>query len=85
MMVNGKQIFACLRFQIYLTEPSGKKLEVLSGGNVPRSSRHTLKPRRQCFVLDEPTNDIDVTRLRALEEALEILQDAPYIFTTVGS
>jgi len=29
------------------------------------------KPARMCFLLDEPTNDLDVNTLRALEEALE--------------
>ncbi|MEL6986772.1 MAG: energy-dependent translational throttle protein EttA, partial [Bacteroidota bacterium] len=49
-----------------------KKVEVLSGGE--RNRLHlaiTLKQGANVILLDEPTNDIDVNTLRALEEALE--------------
>jgi sulfate-transporting ATPase len=49
-----------------------KKLGVLSGGE--RNRVHlamTLKDGGNVILLDEPTNDIDVNTLRALEEAIE--------------
>ncbi|MEI6816749.1 MAG: energy-dependent translational throttle protein EttA [Bacteroidota bacterium] len=50
----------------------GKKCGVLSGGE--RNRLHlamTLKTEANVLLLDEPSNDIDVNTLRALEEALE--------------
>ena len=49
-----------------------KKVSVLSGGE--RNRLHlamTLKQGANVILLDEPTNDIDVNTLRALEEAIE--------------
>ena len=49
-----------------------KKIEALSGGE--RNRVHlamTLKEGGNVILLDEPTNDIDVNTLRALEEALD--------------
>lgn len=49
-----------------------KKIELLSGGE--RNRVHlamTLKGNGNVILLDEPTNDIDVNTLRALEEAIE--------------
>ncbi len=49
-----------------------KKCEILSGGE--RNRLHlaiTLKEEGNVILLDEPTNDIDVNTLRALEEAIE--------------
>ena len=49
-----------------------KKVAVLSGGE--RNRAHlaiTLKQGANLVLLDEPTNDLDVNTLRALEEALE--------------
>ena len=49
-----------------------KKVNVLSGGE--RNRLHlaiTLKEGGNVMLLDEPTNDIDVNTLRALEEAME--------------
>ncbi len=49
-----------------------KKIEVLSGGE--RNRLHlamALKEEGNVILLDEPTNDIDVNTLRALEEGLE--------------
>ncbi len=49
-----------------------KKIAVLSGGE--RNRLHlamTLKQGANVVLLDEPTNDIDVNTLRALEEAIE--------------
>jgi len=49
-----------------------KKVGVLSGGE--RNRLHlamTLKTEANVMLLDEPTNDIDVNTLRALEEGIE--------------
>ncbi len=49
-----------------------KKIELLSGGE--RNRVHlamTLKDGGNVILLDEPTNDIDINTLRALEEAIE--------------
>ena len=49
-----------------------KKIEMLSGGE--RNRVHlalTLKKSSNLILLDEPTNDLDVNTLRALEEGLE--------------
>lgn len=49
-----------------------KKVGILSGGE--RNRAHlaiTLKQGANLILLDEPTNDLDVNTLRALEEALE--------------
>jgi ATP-binding cassette ChvD family protein len=49
-----------------------KKIEVLSGGE--RNRVHlavTLRSGGNVILLDEPTNDIDINTLRALEEAIE--------------
>ncbi len=49
-----------------------KKVGVLSGGEVNRLHLAiTLKDGGNVMLLDEPTNDIDVNTLRALEEAIE--------------
>ena len=49
-----------------------KKVDILSGGE--RNRVHLacmLKEEANVFLLDEPTNNIDVNTMRALEEALE--------------
>jgi len=56
----------------FLGNDQQKKVGVLSGGE--RNRLHlamTLKQGANVILLDEPTNDIDVNTLRALEEALE--------------
>ncbi len=53
-------------------QDQGKKVIALSGGE--RNRVHlalTLKRGANLILLDEPTNDLDVNTLRALEEALE--------------
>lgn len=59
------------RFNFSGTDQS-KKVDKLSGGE--RNRVHlamTLKQGANLIMLDEPTNDLDVNTLRALEEALE--------------
>jgi sulfate-transporting ATPase len=72
--VGGKEINA----RAYLSKfnfaggDQQKKVGVLSGGE--RNRLHlaiTLKEGGNVVLLDEPTNDIDVNTLRALEEAIE--------------
>ena len=72
--VGGKEINA----RAYLSKfnfaggDQQKKVGVLSGGE--RNRLHlamTLKQGANVVLLDEPTNDIDVNTLRALEEAIE--------------
>lgn len=56
----------------FLGNDQQKKVGILSGGE--RNRLHlamTLKQGANVILLDEPTNDIDVNTLRALEEALE--------------
>lgn len=53
-------------------QDQGKKVSKLSGGE--RNRAHlaiTLKRSANLILLDEPTNDLDVNTLRALEEALD--------------
>ena len=64
-----------------------KKVGILSGGE--RNRVHLakmLKPEHNVILLDEPTNDLDVETLRALEEALtEFAGCAVIISQTAGS
>jgi ATPase subunit of ABC transporter with duplicated ATPase domains len=56
----------------FLGSDQSKKVGVLSGGE--RNRVHLakmLKEGANVILLDEPTNDLDVNTLRALEEALE--------------
>jgi len=67
--VNSRAYLA--RFNFTGNDQS-KKVGVLSGGE--RNRLHlamTLKSGANVVLLDEPTNDLDVNTLRALEEALE--------------
>lgn len=67
--VNARAYLA--RFNFTGNDQS-KKVGVLSGGE--RNRLHlamTLKSGANVVLLDEPTNDLDVNTLRALEEALE--------------
>jgi len=72
--VGGKEMNArayCTRFNFRGTDQQ-KKVKDLSGGE--RNRVHLaklLKSGGNLLLLDEPTNDLDVTTLRALEEALE--------------
>jgi sulfate-transporting ATPase len=61
----------CSSFNFQGTDQQ-KKISMLSGGE--RNRVHlakTLKEGANVILLDEPTNDLDVNTLRALEEALE--------------
>ena len=61
----------CSSFNFQGTDQQ-KKISMLSGGE--RNRVHlakTLKEGANVIMLDEPTNDLDVNTLRALEEALE--------------
>ena len=67
--VNGRAYVASLNFK---GSDQQKKMEVLSGGE--RNRVHlakVLKRGGNVLFLDEPTNDLDVDTLRALEDALE--------------
>jgi len=72
--VNGSEINArayISRFNFSGTDQQ-KKVYMISGGE--RNRLHlaiTLKEGGNVILLDEPTNDIDVNTLRALEEAIE--------------
>src|SRR5258706_554194 len=74
MIAGGKQINSrayVSRFNFSGTD-QGKKLETLSGGE--RNRVHlaiALREGANVLRLDEPTNDIDINTLRALEEAIE--------------
>ena len=61
----------CSRFN-FMGADQQKKVDVLSGGE--RNRVHTarmLKSGANVILLDEPTNDIDVNTMRALEDGLE--------------
>ncbi len=72
--INGSEINArayISRFNFSGTDQQ-KKIYMISGGE--RNRLHlaiTLKEGGNVILLDEPTNDIDVNTLRALEEAIE--------------
>ena len=74
MIAGGKQFNSrtyVSKFNFSGTDQS-KRLEILSGGE--RNRVHlaiALREGANVIMLDEPTNDIDVNTLRALEEALE--------------
>ncbi len=74
MLAGGKQMNSrayVSKFNFSGTDQS-KKLDVLSGGE--RNRVHlaiALREGANVILLDEPTNDIDVNTLRALEEAIE--------------
>ena len=68
-LINSRAYIS--RFNFSGTDQS-KKVGVLSGGE--RNRLHlalTLKSEANVMLLDEPTNDIDVNTMRALEEGLE--------------
>lgn len=61
----------CARFN-FMGQDQQKKVDVLSGGE--RNRVHLakmLKGGANVILLDEPTNDLDVNTMRALEDALE--------------
>ena len=61
----------CARFN-FIGQDQQKKVDVLSGGE--RNRVHLakmLKAGANVILLDEPTNDLDVNTMRALEDALE--------------
>ena len=65
----------CSRFN-FTGSDQQKKVDVLSGGE--RNRVHTarmLKSGANVILLDEPTNDIDVNTMRALEDGLENFAD----------
>jgi ATPase subunit of ABC transporter with duplicated ATPase domains len=67
--MNSRAYVASFNF---LGTDQSKKVGVLSGGE--RNRVHLakmLKEGANVILLDEPTNDLDVNTLRALEEALE--------------
>ena len=72
--INGTEVNArayISRFNFSGTDQQ-KKVYMISGGE--RNRLHlaiTLKEGGNVILLDEPTNDIDVNTLRALEEAIE--------------
>ncbi|MEZ0541434.1 energy-dependent translational throttle protein EttA [Fibrella arboris] len=74
IMLGGKQSNArayCSRFN-FAGADQEKKIGTLSGGE--RNRVHlamTLKEGANLLLMDEPTNDLDVNTLRALEEGLE--------------
>lgn len=74
MMLGGKQVNgrAYVSKFNFTGADQEKKVGVLSGGE--RNRVHLammLKEGANVILLDEPTNDLDVNTLRALEEALE--------------
>ncbi|HEY4580771.1 MAG TPA: energy-dependent translational throttle protein EttA, partial [Candidatus Acidoferrales bacterium] len=67
--VNGRAY--CSRFNFSGTDQQ-KKVKDLSGGERNRVHlARMLKEGANLIILDEPTNDLDVNTLRALEEGLE--------------
>ncbi len=72
--LGGREINSrayCARFNI-MGQDQQKKVDVLSGGE--RNRVHLakmLKTGANVILLDEPTNDLDVNTMRALEDALE--------------
>ncbi len=68
-MVNSRAYVARFNFS---GSDQQKKIETLSGGQLNRVHlAKMLKEEGNVILLDEPTNDLDVNTLRALEEALE--------------
>ena len=75
----------CARFNFAGTDQQ-KKVKDLSGGERNRVHlARMLKEGANLIILDEPTNDLDVNTLRALEEGLEVSPAAPSsAVTTAG-
>jgi ATP-binding cassette ChvD family protein len=74
MMISGRQVNARAYVSKFNFNGSDqeKKVGSLSGGE--RNRAHlaiTLKQGANLLLMDEPTNDLDVNTLRALEEAVE--------------
>ena len=71
----------CSRFNITGADQQ-KKVDVLSGGE--RNRVHLalmLKSGANVLMLDEPTNDLDVNTMRALEDALENFAGAVFVIS----
>ena len=65
------QVYQFYGFTYYSMDDVDKSIRVLSGGERGRLQLAcTLKQGANVLLLDEPSNDLDVETLRALEEAL---------------
>ena len=69
---QAQEIHSYIRSKV--AESYGQKLadslQILYGGSVKPSNAQELFAEPDIMLLDEPTNDLDVNTLRALEEAL---------------
>ena len=72
--VMGKQRHVCGYLKDFMFDPARAqdKISQLSGGQKNRLMlAKILANPKTCLILDEPTNDLDVETLRALEDAIE--------------
>lgn len=73
VFIGDKRIHIASYLEKYLFDPSDamRKVSTLSGGEQNRLLlAKLLRSDANCFLLDEPTNDLDVTSLAILEEML---------------
>jgi ATP-binding cassette subfamily F protein uup len=77
--VRGKNmhVYGYLKNFLFPKEDLDKKIGILSGGEKNRVALALLFTKKyDCLILDEPTNDLDITTINILEEYLQSFEGA---------